>query len=62
MMSKEFAEKMRNDQELQALRRKVYAITGKMGDASFCLGKDTLESFKERLKEIVSEHENAKGE
>lgn len=28
-----------------------------MGDASFVLGKDTFESWKERLKKIVEEYE-----
>ena len=57
MMSKELIERMRNDQELHELRQKVIAITGKMGDASFCLGRDTYEGFKERLREIIREHE-----
>ena len=57
MMSKEFASRMRNDEELQELRRKVYAITGKLEDISFCLGKYTLEEWKEQLRKIVKEHE-----
>ena len=57
MMNKELIEKMRNDKELHELRRKVIAITGRMGDASYCLGRDTYEGFKERLRKIVKEHE-----
>lgn len=60
MLSKEFAEKMRNDQELQKLRRKVYSITGQLKDISFCIGgKYILEEWKEQLREIVQEHEAA---
>ena len=57
MINKEFAEKMRNDRELQELRRKVIAITGKMGDASYCLGRETYDGFKARLRKIVEDHE-----
>ena len=61
MMKEEFKNRMRNDEELQALRRKVYAITGQLKDISFCLGgKYTLEEWKEQLRKIVEEHEKSK--
>ena len=57
--SNEFAEcLMRNDEELQELRRKVYSITGQLKDISFCIGaKYTYEEWKEQLRKIVEEHE-----
>ena len=58
MLSDELIEKMRNDKEYHELRRKVIAITGKMGDAAFCLGRDTsYDEFKARLRKIVEDHE-----
>ena len=33
MFKKEFVEKMKNDEELQELRRKVLSFSEKMGDA-----------------------------
>ena len=38
MLKKEFVDMMRNDEELQELRRKVYSITGQLKDISFCIG------------------------
>lgn len=58
MLKKEFVEIMKNDKELQELRKKVYAITGKMVDISFCIGKYTLEEWKEQLRVIVKKHKN----
>ena len=44
MVSKEFIEKFKNDEELQDLRRQVYAITGQLKDIAFCInGPYTLE-------------------
>lgn len=57
MVSEKLAERIKNDEEAQELRRRVIEITGRMGDASFVLGKDTFESWKERLKKIVEENE-----
>lgn len=58
MLSEEFKNRMRNDTELQELRRKVYAITGQLKDISFCIGgKYTLEEWKEQLKKIIEEHD-----
>ena len=34
MFKKEFVEKMKNDEELQELRRKVLSFSEKMGDTS----------------------------
>ena len=34
MLKKEFVDMMRNDEELQELRRKVYSITGQLKDLS----------------------------
>ncbi len=60
MMKEEFKNRMRNDEELQTLRRQVYAITGQLKDISFCLGgKYTLEEWKEHLRKIVEEHEKS---
>ena len=58
MLKKEFVDMMRNDEELQELRRKVYSITGQLKDISFCIGpKYTYEEWKEQLRKIVEEHE-----
>ena len=58
MLSEELKNRMRNDAELQELRRQVYAITGQLKDISFCIGgKHTLEEWKEQLKKIVKEHD-----
>lgn len=49
---------MKNDEELQTLRRQVYAITGQMKDVSFCIGANyTYEEWKEQLRQIVKENE-----
>ena len=40
MFKKEFVEKMKNDEELQELRRKVLSFSEKMGDAAYIIGKD----------------------
>lgn len=59
-MNEEFKNRMRNDEELQALRKQVYAITGQLKDISFCLGgKNTLEEWKEQLRNIIEEHDKA---
>ena len=58
MLKKEFVDMMRNDEELQELRRKVYSITGQLKNISFCIGaKYTYEEWKEQLRKIVEEHE-----
>jgi hypothetical protein len=58
MLSEEYKNKMRNDAELQELRKKVYALTGQLEDISFCIGGSyTLEEWKEHLKEIVKKHD-----
>lgn len=58
MVNKEFVEQCKNDKELQLLRQEVYAITGRLSDISFCLGKDTVEGMKERLRKIIENHRN----
>ena len=51
MFKKEFIEKMKNDEELQELRKKVLSFSEKMGDAAYIIGKDkSYEDYKERLK------------
>lgn len=58
MLKREFLEKMKADEELQVLRRQVYAITGQLKDISFRIGADyTYEEWKEQLRKIVKEHE-----
>ena len=60
MLKKEFVEMMRNDEELQALRRKVYAITGQRKDISFRIGANyTYDEWKDQLRKFVEEHEAA---
>lgn len=57
MLKKEFVEMMKNDEELQELRRKVYAITGQLKDISFHIGANyTYEEWKEQLRKFVEEH------
>lgn len=56
MLKRGFLERMQKDEELQELRRKVYAITGKREDIAFCAGRYTLEEWKEQLRQIVKEH------
>ena len=46
MFKKEFVEKMKNDEELQELRRKVLSFSEKMGDAAYIIGKD--KSYEDR--------------
>ncbi len=59
MFKKEFIEKMKNDEELQELRRKVLSFSEKMGDAAFLIGKDkSYKEYKERLRRMVKEHES----
>ena len=61
MLSDEFMEMMKNDDELQLLNRQVYAITGQLKDISFCSGASyTYEEWKEQLRQIVREHESTK--
>ncbi len=58
MLKKEFIEQMKNDEELQQLRKKVYEITGKLQDISFCIGANyTYEEWKEKLRKIIKENE-----
>ena len=58
MFKKEFVEKMKNDGELQELRRKVLSYSEKMGDAAFLVGKDkSYEDYKERLRRMIKEQE-----
>lgn len=57
MLSKEFLEMMKNDKELEELRKRVYAITGRLEDISFRVGANyTYEEWKEQLRKIISEH------
>ena len=59
MVSKEFIEKFKNDEELQDLRRQVYARTGELSDIAFHInGPYTLEEWKEHLMEIVEDHKS----
>ena len=58
MLKKEFVEMMKNDEELQQLRRQVYGITGKLVDVSYPIGKYTLEEWKEQLRGVVKRHES----
>ena len=60
MLSDEFIDMMKNDAELQQLRRQVYAITGQLKDISFCSGASyTYDEWKEQLRKIVKNHESA---
>ena len=60
MLKKEFVDMMKNDEELQELIRKVYAITGQLKDISFRIGANyTYEEWKEQLRRIIKEHEGA---
>ena len=60
MLKKEFIEKMKNDEELQELRKKVLSFSEKMGDAAYIIGKDkSYEDYKERLKKMIKEHDEA---
>ena len=60
MFKKEFIEKMKNDEELQELRKKVLSFSEKMGDAAYIIGKDkSYEENKERLKKMIKEHDEA---
>ena len=58
MLKKEFVDMMRDDEELQELRRKVYSVTGQLKDISFRIAANyTYEEWKEQLRKIVEEHE-----
>ncbi|MBQ7775294.1 MAG: hypothetical protein IJ379_05170 [Lachnospiraceae bacterium] len=60
MLKKEFIDMMKNDEELQDLRRQVYDITNKLADISFPVGaRCTYEEWKEQLREIIRKHETA---
>lgn len=60
MLSDEFIDMMKNDAELQQLRRQVYANTGQLKDISFCSGASyTYDEWKEQLRKIVKNHEAA---
>ena len=57
MLSKEFLEMMKNDKELEELRKRVYAITGRLEDISFRVGANyTYEEWKEQLRKIEREY------
>ena len=57
MLNKQIEKEMRNDAELQVLRKKVYAITGNLKDISFCIeGPYNLKQWKKHLRKIVEEH------
>lgn len=58
MLKKEFIEMMKNDEELQQLRRQVYETTGKLADVSYPIGKYTLEEWKEQLRGVLKKHES----
>ena len=52
MLSDEFIDMMKNDAELQQLRRQVYANTGQLKDISFCSGASyTYDEWKELTEE-----------
>ena len=58
MIKREFVGMMKDDEELQELRRKVYSITGQLEDISFRIGANyTYEEWKEQLRKIVKEHD-----
>ena len=58
MIKREFVGMMKDDEELQELRRKVYSITGQLQDISFRIGANyTYEEWKEKLRKIVKEHD-----
>ena len=58
MIKREFVGMMKDDEELQELRRKVYSITGQLEDISFRIGANyTYEEWKEQLRKIVEEWE-----
>nr|DAV63966.1 MAG TPA: hypothetical protein [Caudoviricetes sp.] len=58
MIKREFVGMMKDDEELQELRRKVYSITGQLEDISFRIGANyTYEEWKEKLRKIVKEHD-----
>ncbi len=47
MIKREFVGMMKDDEELQELRRKVYSITGQLEDISFRIGANyTYEEWK----------------
>ena len=61
MLSDEFMDMMKNDEELQVLRKQVYEITGQLKDISFRCGANyTYEEWKEQLRQIVKKHEEDK--
>ena len=57
MLKREFLEEMKNDKELQDLRKKVFAITGNRKDIIYFYGRITPEEWKEQLRQNVKEHE-----
>ena len=58
MLKKEFVDMMKDDEELQELRRKVYSITGQLEDISVRIGANyNYEEWKEKLRKIVKEHD-----
>lgn len=58
MLKKEFVEMMKNDKELQELRKRVIELTGDRKNAMFIIGANyTYEEWKEQLRKIIKEHE-----
>ena len=58
MLKKKFVEMMKNDKELQELRRKVFQIHGRRKDIAFCIGANyTYEEWKEQLRQIIREND-----
>ena len=56
MLNKVFWKMMKNDKELQELRKQVYAITGRLEDISFRVGANyTYEEWKEQFRKIIRE-------
>jgi len=59
MLSKELIERMKNDKELEELRKRVFEITGNRKDITFILGKYSYEDWKANMKRIIKEYESA---
>lgn len=57
MLKREFLEQMQKDEELQMLRKKVFDITGQRKDIVYIAGRYSIEEFKERLRDIIKEHD-----
>ncbi|OUQ12938.1 hypothetical protein B5E84_18295 [Lachnoclostridium sp. An14] len=58
MLKPEFIEMMRNDKELQELKRRVIELTGSREPTVFRIGANyTYEDWKEQLRRIIKDHE-----